>query len=97
MWFVYYTNRALKDKEFLIAVGLGDKGRQLIALIKKDPFASPPRFEKHIGDLAGAYSRRINIQHRLAYEVIHNNDGKPAPDGKIYDGFIKILRMYEHY
>ena len=97
MWYLYYTKHALKDKENLIAANLGEKGRALIELLKKDPFALPPRFEKLVGSLSGAYSRRINIQYRLVYMVIPNTDQKPAPDGKQYEGFVKILRMYEHY
>ena len=97
MWYLYYTKHALKDKENLIAANLGEKGRSLIELLKKDPFAVHPRFEKLVGSLSGAYSRRINIQYRLVYMVIPNTDQKPAPDGKQYEGFVKILRMYEHY
>ena len=97
MWYLFYTKQALKDKDSLIAAGLGEKGKTLIEILKKDPFVTPPRFEKLVGVLSGAYSRRINIQHRLIYMVIPNTDKEPAPDGKHYEGFIKILRMYEHY
>ncbi|MDO5562494.1 MAG: Txe/YoeB family addiction module toxin [Synergistaceae bacterium] len=96
-WYVFYTKQALKDKESVVAAGLGKRARELIELIKQDPFATPPKFEKLVGDLRGTYSRRINIQHRLVYELIPNTEERPAPDGKIYDGFVKILRMYEHY
>lgn len=97
MWFVYYTKQALRDRDDLIKSELGDKTRELVAVVKENPFKTPPRFEKLVGDLAGVYSRRINIQHRLVYQVLRNEDGRLAPDGKLYEGFIKILRMYEHY
>lgn len=84
-WKVVYTKHALKDAQKIAASGLKGKAQALLALLKDDPFRSPPPFEKLVGDLSGAYSRRINIQHRLVYQVL--------PEPKI----VKVLRMWTHY
>lgn len=84
-WRLVYTKAAQKDAKLLAAAGLKPKAVKLLALIEVDPFASPPRYEKLVGDLAGAHSRRINIQHRLVYQVIE--------DEKV----VKVLRMWSHY
>ena len=80
-----YTKAAQKDAQNLNAVGFKDKALQLLDIIAKNPFQNPPPYEKLIGDLAGAYSRRINIQHRLVYQVLQ--------DEKI----VKVLRLWTHY
>ena len=69
-WSLVYTNQAQKDAKKLASSGLKDKAERLLSVIELDPFSNPPPYEKLIGHLAGAYSRRINIQHRLVYEVI---------------------------
>jgi len=84
-WEVIYTKHALKDAQKIAASGLKGKAQALLALLKDDPFRSPPPFEKLVGDLSGAHSRRINIQHRLVYQVL--------PEPKI----VKVLRMWTHY
>ncbi len=84
-WKLIYTKQAQKDAEKLKEAGLKPKTIQLLELLKQDPFQSPPPFEKLVGDLSGAYSRRINIQHRLVYQVLE--------DKKI----VKILRLWTHY
>ena len=84
-WRVVYTRQAQKDAKKLAASGLRSKTESLIEVLARDPFADPPPFEKLVGDLAGAYSRRINIQHRLVYQVI--------PEIKT----VKVLRMWTHY
>jgi toxin YoeB len=84
-WNLVYTNQAQKDAKRLAASGLRPKAQKLLDLLAKDPFSKPPPFEKLVGDLAGAYSRRINIQHRLVYELIEERRT------------IKILRMWTHY
>lgn len=84
-WDVVYAKHAQKDAQKLAATGLKGKAQELLAIIKKNPFQNPPPYEKLVGDLSGAYSRRINIQHRLVYEVL--------PEQKI----IKVLRMWSHY
>nr|WP_242018188.1 MULTISPECIES: Txe/YoeB family addiction module toxin [unclassified Synechocystis] len=80
-----YTKQAQKDAKKLASAGLKPKAEALLDIIREDPYANPPRYEKLVGDLAGAYSRRINIQHRLVYEVIEE------------EKTIKILRLWTHY
>ena len=84
-WQVVYTKHAQKDAKKLSASGLKTNAQALLVVLTENPFQNPPPFEKLVGDLAGAYSRRINIQHRLVYEVL--------TDQKI----VKILRMWSHY
>lgn len=84
-WSLVYTKQAQKDAKKLASSGLRDKAERLLAVIEVDPFSNPPPFEKLIGDLAGAYSRRITIQHRLVYEVIEDTKT------------IKVLRLWTHY
>ena len=84
-WRLVYTKAAQKDARLLAAAGLKDKAQSLLDVLEADPFQTPPPFEKLVGDLAGAYSRRINIQHRHVYEVL---DG-----GHV----VKVLRMWSHY
>lgn len=85
MYRVVYTKQAQKDAKKAVAAGLKTKIIQLLTVLAQDPFQNPPPFEKLLGDLSGAYSRRINIQHRLIYQVYE--------DRKI----VKVLRMYTHY
>jgi Txe/YoeB family toxin of toxin-antitoxin system len=84
-WKVVYTRAAQKDARKLAAAGLRAKAEELLAVLAEDPFRSPPPFEKLVGDLAGAFSRRINIQHRLVYQVL--------PEIRT----VKVLRMWTHY
>lgn len=84
-WTIVYANQALKDAKRLAASGLKPRAQELLSILANDPFARPPSFEKLVGDLDGAYSRRINIQHRLVYEVF--------PEQKV----VRILRMWTHY
>lgn len=84
-WQVVYTKQAQKDARKLAAAGLRDKAEVLLAMLAEDPFRRPPPFERLVGDLKGAFSRRINIQHRLVYEVVE-------PEKKV-----KILRLWSHY
>ena len=85
MWTIVYTKQAQKDAKKLQQGGLKQKTVALLAIIEKDPFTNLPPFEKLVGDLNGAYSRRINIQHRLVYQVI--------PESKT----VKVLRLWTHY
>ncbi len=85
MWKLYFTNQAKKDAKKLASAGLKNKAESLIAIIQNNPFQSPPPFEKLVGDLEGAYSRRINIQHRLVYQVLEK------------DKSVKVLRLWSHY
>ncbi|WP_438951704.1 Txe/YoeB family addiction module toxin [Porticoccus sp.] len=84
-WTLLYTNQAQKDAKKLASSGLKSKAQELLVLIAEDPYRKPPPLEKLIGDLAGAYSRRINIQHRLVYQVL---------DEKCV---VKVLRLWSHY
>ena len=84
-WRLVYTTAAQKDAGRLAAAGLRDRAQALLELLADDPLQSPPPFEKLVGDLAGAYSRRINIQHRLVYQVL--------PEERV----VKVLRMWSHY
>lgn len=84
-WKLIYTKQAQKDAKKLSASGLKPKAQELLQLIALDPFQNPPSFEKLVGDLSGAYSRRINIQHRIVYQVLEEEQ------------IVKILRLWTHY
>lgn len=84
-WRVVYSKHAQKDAKKLAAAGLKAKALELLGILAADPFQNPPPFEKLVGDLAGAYSRRINIQHRLVYEVFPKERA------------VRVLRMWTHY
>jgi len=84
-WNLVYSKYALKDAQKLSAAGLKDKAQALLKILEKDPFQHPPPYEKLFGDLKDAYSRRINIQHRLVYEVFQK------------EKTVRVLRMWSHY
>ncbi|MBK7146248.1 MAG: Txe/YoeB family addiction module toxin [Xanthomonadales bacterium] len=84
-WQVVFTKQAQKDARILASSGLKEKAQTLLAVLAKNPLQTPPPYEKLVGDLAGAYSRRINIQHRLVYQVLQ------------VDHTVKVLRMWTHY
>lgn len=84
-WQVVFAKHAQKDAQKLAASGLKAKAQELLAVIQENPFQNPPPYEKLVGDLSGAFSRRINIQHRLVYEVLQDKKT------------IKVLRMWSHY
>ncbi len=84
-WQVVFAKQAIKDASKLAASGLKPKAADLLAILEQDPFQNPPPFENLVGDLTGLYSRRINIQHRLVYEVF--------PEQKT----VRVLRMWTHY
>ena len=84
-WQVVFTKQAQKDARHLASAGLKEKALALLAVVSGNPFQSPPTYEKLVGDLTGAYSRRINIQHRLVYQVLES------------ERTVKILRMWTHY
>lgn len=84
-WQVVYTNQAQKDAKKLSTTGLKSNAQKLLAVISENPFQNPPPYEKLVGDLAGAYSRRINIKHRLVYQVLDDTRT------------VKVLRMWTHY
>jgi len=84
-WKVVFTKQAQKDARKLSASGLRSRAEELLAILREDPWRTPPPFEKLLGDLAGAYSRRITIQHRLVYQILET------------DRIVKVLRMWTHY
>lgn len=84
-WRVVYTKQAQKDAKKLVSRGLKPKAQELLAMLAEDPLRRPPPFERLVGDLAGAYSRRINIQHRLVYEILEA------------ERIVKVLRLWSHY
>jgi len=85
MWQVVFTKQAQKDAKKLSDSGLRPKAEKLIEILRENPYATPPPFEKLLGDLSGAFSRRINIQHRLVYQILD--------DEKV----VKVIRMWTHY
>jgi Txe/YoeB family toxin of toxin-antitoxin system len=84
-WTIVYTKHAQKDAKKLAAGGLKPKALEILAILAENPFQNPPPYEKLVGDLAGAYSRRINVQHRLVYQV-HDKEK-----------LVKVIRMWTHY
>jgi Txe/YoeB family toxin of toxin-antitoxin system len=84
-WQIVFTKQAQKDAKRLTATGLRSKAEELLDLLSKNPYQNPPSYEKLLGDLAGAYSRRINIQHRLVYQVLEE------------EKVVKVIRMWTHY
>lgn len=85
MWELRYTRHAQKDAKKLASANLKAKAKELLEIISENPYQNPPPYEKLVGDLAGAYSRRINIQHRLVYQVLET------------EKVVKVLRMWSHY
>jgi len=85
MWRVVFTRQAQKDAKKLAASGLRSKAEKLLELLRENPYKTPPDYEKLLGDLAGAYSRRINIRHRLVYQILDD------------EKMVKVIRMWTHY
>lgn len=84
-WRLVYTKQAQKDSKKLSSAGLKFKAKELLKILELDPLQTPPRYEKLVGDLAGAYSRRINIKHRLVYQILENQR------------IVKVIRLWTHY
>jgi len=84
-WNIIYTKQAQKDAKKIASANLKDKTIELIEILRNNPYKSPPPYEKLVGDLTGAYSRRINIQHRLVYQILEEQKS------------VKIIRMWTHY
>ncbi|MCB1616147.1 MAG: Txe/YoeB family addiction module toxin [Pseudomonadales bacterium] len=84
-WQLVYTKQAQKDAKKLASNGLKEKAKALLLVVEENPFQNPPPYEKLVGDLAGTYSRRINIQHRLVYQVLQE------------EKTVKVLRLWSHY
>jgi len=85
IWEIIFTKQAVRDSKKIAESGLKEKTKTLLKILESDPFKNPPPYEKLIGDLQGAFSRRINIQHRLVYEVLKK------------DRIVRVLRMWTHY
>jgi Txe/YoeB family toxin of toxin-antitoxin system len=85
MWRIVFTKQAQKDAKKLAAAGLRNKAEKLLGILRENPYTTPPTYEKLLGDLSGAYSRRINIQHRLIYQILDN------------EKVIKVIRLWAHY
>ena len=85
MWRVVFTKQAQKDAKKLSAAGLRPKAELLIEILREDPYRTPPPFEKLLGELSGSFSRRINIQHRLVYQILDA------------EKMVKVIRMWTHY
>lgn len=84
-WKVVYSKQAQKDAKKIAQSGLKSKAEKLLSILAEDPFQNPPPYEKLVGDLSGAYSRRINIQHRLIYQVLE------------LERTVKVIRMWTYY
>jgi Txe/YoeB family toxin of toxin-antitoxin system len=84
-WSIVFTAQAQKDAKKLASSGLKQKAQDLLSILSENPYQNPPPFEKLVGDLAGAYSRRINIQHRLVYQILDEQK------------VVKVIRMWTHY
>ena len=85
MWKIVYTKQALKDAKKLSASGLRTKAEQVLDILRNNSYQAPPPFEKLVGDLSGAYSRRINIQHRIVYQILDEQKT------------VKVIRLWTHY
>lgn len=84
-WKIVYTRQAQRDSRKIAAAGLRPKAEKLLEILSRNPYQTPPTFEKLVGDLSGAFSRRINIQHRLLYQILEE------------DRIVKVIRMWTHY
>lgn len=84
-WRIVFTKHAQKDAKKLSGSGLKSKAEEIIEILKQNPHQTPPPYEKLVGDLSGAYSRRLNIQHRIVYQILND------------DKILKVIRMWTHY
>ena len=84
-WKLRFTKQAQKDAKKLAAAGLQSKAEKLLDILREDPYKAPPTYEKLLGDVSGAYPRRINIQHRIVYQILDN------------ENVVKVIRMWTHY
>lgn len=92
-----YARQAEKDARKLEESGLDRVAIKVLAVIQNNPFQKPPPYERLKGDLKGLYSRRINKQHRIVYEILPNDECLRNADGEMYKGIVKIIRMWTHY
>lgn len=94
MYKIVYTKQAVKDVKKIKSTGLDKKAKELIDIMKEDPFTNPPHYEALVGNLQGYFSRRINIQHRIVYQVYN---GTFEENNVMYEGVVKIIRLWTHY
>lgn len=94
MYIIRFSKLAEKDKKMLKRAGLDMKAKNLLNIIAQNPFQTPPPYEGLVGNLSGYYSRRINIQHRMVYQIYNES---VVIDGTVYEGTIKVVRMWSHY
>lgn len=94
MWKVVFSKQAAKDAKKLKAAGLDKKAKELVDVVRDNPFANPPAYEALVGNLSGYYSRRISIQHRFVYTLVQD---ELVEDETHYDGIVKVVRMWTHY
>lgn len=97
MYKVFFYPQAMKDRKLIERAGLREKVKRLLDIMKVYPYQSSPSYEKLMGNLSGYYSRKINLQHRLIYQVLPNDKGLVDENGEIYEGIVKIIRMWTHY
>lgn len=97
MYFVELSKQAMKDRKNLKSAGLEQKAKSLLQMLAVNPFQNPPPFEMLTRELKGNYSRRLNAQHRLVYDVIDNTENLLSQDGTPYDGIVRVKRMWTHY
>ena len=97
MYKIFFAPKAMKDRELIERVDLKEKTKRLLDILKVNPYQTPPTYEKLVGNLSGFYSRRINLQHRLIYQVLPNSEGIVDSEGNEYEGIVKVVRMWTHY
>ena len=96
-YYLKYVRQAEKDARLLEQRGLSEIAIKLLAILKNNPYQNPPPYEKLKGDFKDLYSRRINKQHRIIYDVLSNGEGLKGDNGELYKGIVKIIRMWTHY
>jgi Txe/YoeB family toxin of toxin-antitoxin system len=97
MYDIRLTKKAQKDSVLAERAGMKKKIKEIINVVREDPFKNPPPYESLIGDRLGSYSRRINRQHRFVYEVLPNTENLKDENDILFDGIVKIIRMWTHY
>lgn len=97
MYKIVLTKQASKDQKNIKDIAMKNRIKNLLKILEINPFQNPPSYEKLVGNLSGYLSRRVNIQHRLVYQVLENETNLLDANGKPFDGIIKIIRMWTHY
>ena len=97
MYLVKLTKQADKDMKLIKGAGFENKAKNLLDILRENPFQTPPEYERLFWDFKGCFSRRINRQHRLVYEIHKNTENLLSPNGTPYEGIIRVIRMWTHY